>query len=796
MTEVVMPEFVSRPRDDERTTRKPMPLWDRSRILILLLSLMGLMIWIEVDDNPILPVSEAVRQVLESKWWLVALAIVEFVRQVNYVVLEHSRPYYRQWTRLWDGWNRAVDRISPWTRYRIARVGKWLLAIALLNAFVAWRNDESFFQMLPHLPSTIVDFFLSTSQELPFIFSVVMILAIAIGQFVAIFWFLSRGGVETYFPDDIKTRFSDVWGQDAVLDKVKENLIFLEDPKSIEEKGGHVPGGILLYGPPGTGKTLMAEAVAGETGRPFVFVEPGAFTNMFFGVGVLKVRSLFKKVRKLALRFGGVIVFFDEADSLGRRALAAPGGAFNAESLWAHPCNGTSYLSEPTRALLWNEQVAAQPSALEHGKRKLVMGGLNMGGGDIMALQALLAELSGMSKPRGFFNRVVRKALGMRPKPPPKYRMLIVMATNMPNALDQALLRPGRIDRIYKVGYPSKEGRRRTFEGYLAKVKHELTDEQIEKLAIISPYATGATIKDTVNEALVFAIRDGRDTITWPDMLKAKHHKEHGVPDEVEYIERERHAVAIHEACHAVAFYRLDRRVTIDVATIERRGDVGGFVAPIPLEDQFFTWKSAREIDIMISLASLAGERMFFEGDSSGGVFGDLRQATTVAMQMEAFTGMGQTIASHSVTKALQAQQLGQSVETGTDRMWLETPFGERVEARLQELLARVTDLLAENRMQVLALAHALERYKTLSGEDVVAIMEGHEGPNVDGRVYHDPEFQKRLEAYHAAALLAHQRVASVDVPLPGVDEVLELEPVAYRTRAEPPGDARPRQTS
>ena len=64
----------------------------------------------------------------------------------------------------------------------------------------------------------------------------------------------------------------------------------------------------------------------------------------------------------------------------------------------------------------------------------------------------------------------------MRPKPPPKYRILVMMATNMPEALDEALLRPGRIDRIYKVGYPTKAGRIRTYEGYLDKVQHELTE--------------------------------------------------------------------------------------------------------------------------------------------------------------------------------------------------------------------------------------------------------------------------------------------------------------------------------
>ena len=97
-----------------------------------------------------------------------------------------------------------------------------------------------------------------------------------------------------------------------------------------------MPGGLLLWGPPGTGKTLMAEAVAGETGKPYVFVDPGAFINMFMGVGILKVKSLFRKLRRLALRYGGVIVFFDEADSLGNRGMmtqGAPGGQQRAARL-------------------------------------------------------------------------------------------------------------------------------------------------------------------------------------------------------------------------------------------------------------------------------------------------------------------------------------------------------------------------------------------------------------------------------------------------------------------------------
>ena len=86
-------------------------------------------------------------------------------------------------------------------------------------------------------------------KALPFILQVVFLLFIVVMQFVAIFWFLSRGGVETYYPDDIKTRFNDVWGQDHVLEQVKENIVFLENPEAIEAKGGYVPGWHPAVGP-------------------------------------------------------------------------------------------------------------------------------------------------------------------------------------------------------------------------------------------------------------------------------------------------------------------------------------------------------------------------------------------------------------------------------------------------------------------------------------------------------------------------------------------------------------------
>jgi ATP-dependent Zn protease len=346
-----------------------------------------------------------------------------------------------------------------------------------------------------------------------------------------------------------------------------------------------------------------------------------------------------------------------------------------------------------------------------------------------------------------------------------------MMATNMPESLDEALLRPGRIDRIYRVGYPSKAGRIKTYEGYLAKVPHEVTGEELEKLATITPYATGATIKDLVNEALITAIRDGREVISWRDVMKAKQLKDLGPPEDVEYIERERHAVAVHEACHAVVAYRTRQHMEIDLATIEKGSDYLGMVASIPPEDQFTRWRSEYEADILVSLASLAGERMFFEGDSSSGVSGDLESATAVASFMEGYWGMGHTVSSYSTARRLEVgspgggrggPQKGESTEKV-----LRAALADRIEDQLADLLDRAEAILQENRTSVLAIAHALETHKTLTGEDIEAVVEGREGLNVDGRVYREQAFMNSLEEYHSAAAGAHRGHTSVKLALP-----------------------------
>ncbi|MFC7583554.1 AAA family ATPase [Nonomuraea antimicrobica] len=451
----------SGPADSGTAARTGMRWWDRSRLLVLLVLAYLVLTWkVMADFEGIVTFPEAAGHAALGHQWIFWLLGAEAVRQAHFLVGAHWPGYHRFWSHgVFGGFGRWTRRrFGDWTRFLLARALKIVFLVVLSALALGALLEVSPFTALFRASGLLW-------RAPPVIVAVVLLLAFLIG----LFWVLSRAGVETYHPDDVRTRFTDVWGQDHVVERLREDIVFLERPGEIERRGGYVPRGLLLWGPPGTGKTLMAEAVAGETGKPYVFAGPGAFT----GLGSLKVRSLFRRLRKLALRYGGVIVFLDQADSLGRRGRPArqgPSGPADGPA----GCHGMSYLSEATRQMLAFR--GGRPGEEEPGRRdRLLPGGLLADSGDTGTLQALLTELSGLKRPRGSVNRSVRRLLGMRPKPPPEYRILVVMATDRPDALDEALLRPGRIDRIYQVGYPSRAGRVRTYQGYFGKVWHELT---------------------------------------------------------------------------------------------------------------------------------------------------------------------------------------------------------------------------------------------------------------------------------------------------------------------------------
>jgi hypothetical protein len=405
---------------DVRATRRKADAWDRIKFLVLLLIVMvavvasspdlGFLSFFEVVGNFFTTTTGAI---------ITVLFVLELIRQTHYRISEKSPGYNSFWREgVFGGWERWTNtHFKPWTRFRVGRMFRWAFYLFLLGLIVDYFVDEVSgpVDAIVNLPKILADI-------LPFVFQLAFGFMFIAVQFIGLFWLLSRGGMDVILPEEVTTRFDDVWGQDHVLDLIRENIAFLEKPDEIEDKGGYIPGGILLWGPPGTGKTLLAQATAGETGKPFVFVEPGAFINMFFGIGILKVKSLYRKLRKLSLRHGGVIVFFDEADALGSRGqLGGPMGQGGGMSLRGDSglhCNGFSYLSaQSQRALIaaWGaEPLPSEEQPRRSWRDRIFMGGMAGGGGGMGTLQALLTEMNGLAKPRGLTNRI-RKMLGSSP---------------------------------------------------------------------------------------------------------------------------------------------------------------------------------------------------------------------------------------------------------------------------------------------------------------------------------------------------------------------------------------------
>jgi hypothetical protein len=113
--------------------------------------------------------------------------------------------------------------------------------------------------------------------------------------------------------------------------------------------------------------------------------------------------------------------------------------------------------------------------------------------------------------------------------------------------------------------------------------------------------------------------------------------------------------------------------------------------------------------------------------------------------------------------------------------------LADRIENNLAAMLERTAALLREHRRDVLVLAHALETHKTLTGEDVGAVLDGYSGPTVDGRPYADPAFLRQIEAHHRAAVIAHQNHTGIMLSLP-----IPPDPVPSSQWAPPPGVAQP----
>ena len=559
------------------------------------------------------------------------------------------------------------------TRYR--RYGRWAKRIiAFLIAYIAIGYlfiGVSPKQALTH-PGT------SFSAYRGFVVYLIFIAFTGIIYFVAIFWIMARGNDYVIYPGEYDVGFEDVRGQPAAVESTKEVLRLFQGFKNFKEMGGYPPHGILFEGPPGTGKTLMAKAIAGATGVPFLYSTGSGFANMFFGVGNLKVRRLFKKARNLSDKYGGAVIFIDELDALGG-----------------------------SRGMVTEQFAPLQMT------NRVVMPGM-MNGGGMGIVNELLVQMDGLTVPRGLWRHVRRVLFRGKPKVP-FYNLLIIGATNRAMTLDSALLRPGRFDRKIHVGNPDHEGRQDIAKYYLAKVRHEPID--VEKLARMLVGYSPAQIKNIVNEALIYALQDGRDALRWDDLWNAKLAEEIGLKQPVKYTPREKEMVAVHEAAHAVTSYSLEKGETqIQVITIQKREGALGLVSRQMMEDMYLATQKQTLARIQVSLAGLVAEEIWF-GQTTSGPSSDLEAATYSAAAYVGLYGMGASL--HSDAVVANPYMGGNPIQATL----VDPKRREEVDALLADCRTQVRALLLRKRHVVEGVKDALLEKEELIGDEIEALM-------------------------------------------------------------------------
>ena len=196
------------PADDDRRpkTRRKMMFYDRAKLLLILTGLLGFLIAKYHAEIPIISWGEATRNQIAAKTWIVVLMAIELVRQAHYVISEKSPWWHQLWTRrIFGSWDRFWSRRNPWFRYRMSRLFSRLVwfFVFIVGLAALWGKD--ILETMVEAPLRIYNALVGQAAGLPFIIQIGMTLVFTVGQFAAIFWFMSRGGTETYQPDEVDT---------------------------------------------------------------------------------------------------------------------------------------------------------------------------------------------------------------------------------------------------------------------------------------------------------------------------------------------------------------------------------------------------------------------------------------------------------------------------------------------------------------------------------------------------------------------------------------------------------------
>ena len=303
--------------------------------------------------------------------------------------------------------------------------------------------------------------------------------------------------------------------------------------------------------------------------------------------------------------------------------------------------------------------------------------------------------------------------------------VIIMAATNRPEILDPALLRPGRFDRQVLVDKPDLSGRRHILEVH-TKVLVLGGDVNVERLAEMTPGLSGADLANLANEAALLAARHDRDAVMMADFEEAFERVAAGLEKRSRVMtNEERRRVAYHELGHAMVAELVGTADPVQKVSIIPRGLAAlGYTLQRPTEDRYLLSKKELEDRIAVLLAGRAAEEVVF-GEVSTGAQNDLQRATDMARSMVTEYGMSERFGPHAMGGTPRSLFLGGG--NGAGHLDISEATQREVDEEVEKILdgacARATDILRERRDDLETLTARLLEQETIGGDDLRAAL-------------------------------------------------------------------------
>ncbi len=300
--------------------------------------------------------------------------------------------------------------------------------------------------------------------------------------------------------------------------------------------------------------------------------------------------------------------------------------------------------------------------------------------------------------------------------------VIVLAATNRPDVLDPALLRPGRFDRHIVIDRPGIKERRAILEIHTkGKVLRE--DVDLEKIARGTPGMTGADLENIANEAALVAIRKNKEKIDMSDFGEARDIILMGHVREEAISEAEKKITAYHEAGHALVAWHLPGTDPIHKVSIIPRGLAMGVTQMLPEEDRHYYPKTYLMNRLSVALAGRVSEKIIFN-DISSGAQSDLKEATNLAEKMVAQWGMSDKVGPVNLGRGEEHPFLGRELALpkrySEEMAWL---MDQEIRELISEAEKKAVEILTLNRETLVSLAEALVKEEALEREDIERIM-------------------------------------------------------------------------